>query len=1587
MANKRGAAGQQQPPSGSTQHSEELASVESELQTLKTNTTAQISGLQASLTDQQAALSSFRDEILAELRAMRTATPDLSLVKFGTLPPVIETPGLVSLLESTSDQVLPSSTTTTSTSSQPISKFDQLYQFATTQPIVTNSAGAVLNTITVSKVSPKPSTEKRNFEKGETSRGKGTGSGSEKPYTTQFFQHTPNPQVSQQFSPHYNFAYTNIPPGSFGNTSFVPANFVYPHSGPGHFTHQPGPSNTPCSSNTQLQSHRFSPQYTAATITSHIPPHAYTGPYPYSGYQPNCQQQFMSNNWDPNLPTMKQMKLEMPTFGGNDPIEWVSKVEQYFEFYQVPEDRKLAIATMHLVDRASDRWFMFKHEFPQTWSGLCDLLLREFSEHNLGDYQAALARMSQTGSVEQFMEQFTKLSRRAPGFTPENLLFFFIGGLKSSIRSDVRAQNPKTLYVACALAKIFEEKELIQRQAGRNTFVPRPTPAVAPTIPRVAPAPVQLAQLRPAPIVRAPQAGNQGGNRRMTRAEYLERRARGLCLFCDEQYRPGHNCRHGNTLMAIEIIPDEMELQGPEVNEGDVEIHHVDNPDKECDLQLHSVEDGDNVRTMQLKGEFQGKEAHVLIDSGASRNFIHPSVLRKSGVTMQEIKPLRVRVASGQIMVTSTMVEVPITLQHYSFVTSYYVLPISGCKIVLGAAWLRTLGDIVWNFERMTMKFWDQGREQSLQGNTEVDSSVVSCKAMTRTLRKEKEALLVQLNSIVSLPKPDTHTPTNSHIQNLIHKYSDVFETPTQLPPPRPRDHKIKLLPNTCPINVRPYRYPQFQKNEIEKIIQELLTNGVIRPSVSPYSSPVILVKKKDGSWRLCIDYRALNAATVKDKYPIPVVDELIDEVHGATLFTKLDLRAGYHQIRMHERDIEKTVFRTHSGHYEFLVMPFGLTNAPSTFQAVLNDALRELLRKGVLVFFDDILIYSSNLEQHLQQLEHVFKILRHHSLKVKESKCSFGVSQVEYLGHVVSGEGVSVDPAKIQAISQWPRPLTLKQLRGFLGLAGYYRKYVRNFGIIAKPLTDLLKKDAFCWNPKAEFAFEELKHALTHTPVLAYPDFSQEFVVECDASDAGIGAILSQNGHPIAFMSKALAQRHLALSVTLEHFLKQKITTPAQQKWLIKLLGYDYSISYKAGQNNVVLDALSRVPALVSLMGISSPVQGYIHDLQQSCLIDSEAAAIITQLQQGNEKKYYQWTDSHLFYKDRIFVPRIDGWRHKIISEFNDGKRHHYEAMKPPGLLQPIAIPEQAWQVISMDFIDALPKSEGKTTIWVIIDKFTKYAHFIPISHPYTAASLAKLFVHEVARLHGMPTQIISDRDPVFMSLFWEEFFKLQGTKLSKSSAYHPQSDDQTENLNRTLEQYLRCVVDTKPKEWVAALPWAEWWYNTSHHLAIDMSPFKALYGYEATSVRTYLPGSTAVAQVDKELIARDELLKVLKMNLEVAQSRMKKYYDLRHTELKLPDTARIHNVFHVSLLKKKLGTHVVVETELPPLFNTSTDTWEPEEVLQIKIVKRNNVADAQWLIKWRGKPVEEATWEFYDDLKERFPEFLLQRAATLQT
>ena len=719
------------------------------------------------------------------------------------------------------------------------------------------------------------------------------------------------------------------------------------------------------------------------------------------------------------------------------------------------------------------------------------------------------------------------------------------------------------------------------------------------------------------------------------------RREKGLCYNCDDKWNPGHRCKGGILLLIADNPETEEETRESCVDsittseEAPRDQSQLLSDDPHPHISLHALSGLPSSDTFRLSGIIKHAPITVLIDSGSTHNFLQHRIAQFLHLPTQTTTPLQVLVGNGSVLDCNQVCpNTELSIQGNPFNVTFHLLPISGADAVLGIAWLKQLGPIITDYTTFVMRFNHLGREVKLHADVAIGPEPVSTTQVKRLIRTGSTSALLHLR-ILPTHQPEPPTAHLPHpipaINNLLNRYQKLFQTPNHLPPPRDVTHRINLQPSTAPVNVRPYRYPHFQKTEIEKQVSNLLSAGLIRPSTSPYSSPVLLVKKKDGTWRLCVDFRSLNAVTVRDRFSIPTIDELLDELGQASWFSKLDLRQGFHQILMHELDIEKTAFRTHHGHYEYLVMPFGLCNAPSTFQAAMNSLLTPFLHRFATVFFDDILVYNDSLTSHILHLETIFLTLLQGQYYLKQAKCLFTQEQLEYLGHIVSGKGVAPEPSKIRAILDWPNPATVKDLRAFLGFTGFYRKFIRNYAAIAAPLTTLLCKDAFEWSLTSQAAFEALKSAITTAPVLALPNFAEDFVVETDASGAAMGAVLTQRGHPLAYFSKLFGPRMIHASTyirelhaivaavrkwrqyllgrsftiltdhkSLRELMTQVIQTPEQHYYLSKLLGYDYHIEYKAGPTNKVADALSRIPSTAGqLMLLSIPHLDFLDELR----------------------------------------------------------------------------------------------------------------------------------------------------------------------------------------------------------------------------------------------------------------------------------------------------------------------------------------------------------------------------------------------------
>ena len=437
--------------------------------------------------------------------------------------------------------------------------------------------------------------------------------------------------------------------------------------------------------------------------------------------------------------------------------------------------------------------------------------------------------------------------------------------------------------------------------------------------------------------------------------------------------------------------------------------------------------------------------------------------------------------------------------------------------VILGMDWLSRHRAIVdCRMKRVTLRTPNDDEVIFIGERSNYLSNVISAAIAREMVWKGCEAYLAYVIDTVKARPSVSDIPT-------VSDFPDVFpEELPGLPPQREIEFAIDVVRGATPASITPYRMAPLELKELKLQLQELLEKGFIRPSVSPWGAPVLFVKKKDGTLRLCIDYRQLNKLTVKNKYPLPRIDDLFDQLKGASIFSKIDLRTGYHQLKIKDVDVHKTAFRTRYGHYEFLVMPFGLKNAPAAFMDLMNRVFRPYVDQFVVVFIDDILVYSQDRESHDARLRVVLETLRKEQLYAKLSKCEFWLNEMSFLWHIVSKEGIRVDPKKIEVVVEWKPPRNVTEIRSFLGLAGYYRRFVKGFSTITAPMTRLLQKNVkYEWSEKCQRSFEKLKAFLTEAPVLTQPTCGKAYAIYSDASLNELGCVLMQEGKVVAYASR----------------------------------------------------------------------------------------------------------------------------------------------------------------------------------------------------------------------------------------------------------------------------------------------------------------------------------------------------------------------------------------------------------------------------------------------------------------------------------
>jgi hypothetical protein len=988
-------------------------------------------------------------------------------------------------------------------------------------------------------------------------------------------------------------------------------------------------------------------------------------------------------------------------------------------------------------------------------------------------------------------------------------------------------------------------------------------------------------------------------------------------------------------------------------------------------------------------------------------------------------------------------------------------------------------------------------------------------------------------------------------VNKVLSDFADVFQKMPGRLVDRGIDHVIPTEPGVKPAFRPSYRLSPSEIKEVEKQVSELLLQGLIEPSSSPYGAPVLFVQKKDGTLRMCLDYRLLNSQTIKSKYPLPRIDQLIDQLNGAKILSSLDLQSGYYQIRISPEDVPKTAFLTPFGQYQFKVMSFGLCNAPSTFQAVMNKIFRPYLNKFMCVYLDDILIYSKTLAEHEDHLKKVLQVLRENEFYVKLSKCDFEKKELKFLGHMVGADGVKVDPAKTQVVKDWPVPQNVSHVRSFLGLANYFRKFLPAYAIVTAPLIKLTRKGLVwgpdTWTPECQEAFEKVKLDLTKAPTLTTPDYSNPdnkhgFEVICDASTVGIGSVLTQHGLPIAFESRKLTDPEKNWSTgdqelwavihslkiwrcylegikftvvtdhnPLTHLQTQPNLSRRQARWAEFLQRFDFDWNYRPGRDNVA-DPLSRLPSQAVLMSISAkrvrqpnvrlrdfeagttgttaPVTEAVNGANNNATDATtnhtrarkprankmqtmpqpasdpqrDSDNILEDIQNGyNGDPWFQEEANietlefrdNLWYKGKqVVVPDIPWVRKGILHELHDapysghtgvlkttekvtrmfwwpGVRHYVKDyvkrceacqrnkssnQKPAGLLQPLPIPKRPWDSVSMDFVTGLPEMpNGHDAIIVFVDRLTKMVHLVATTTDVDAKGTAALFRDHVWKLHGLPLDIVSDRGSVFVGNFFTALLKLLNVTHNRSTAFHPQTDGQTERVNRVMEEMLRhYVMNSSQLTWELGLSAAEFAINNSYHESIGTTPFRANAGRDPRLPLTVPDHCEAPEALNFAQVLQDELHRATKC-LEAAQQRQKRYADtrrreqhfavgdeilLRTTNLKLrtagdptttikllpkwvgpfkviqrigevaykvqlPEAWRIHPVFHVSLLKPYLTDSARRLQPPTPEIIDGEAYFQIDRIVDHRLTKLGRRVTREYLIRWKDFGPEHNSWE----------------------
>ncbi|TFY55573.1 hypothetical protein EVG20_g9269, partial [Dentipellis fragilis] len=950
----------------------------------------------------------------------------------------------------------------------------------------------------------------------------------------------------------------------------------------------------------------------------------------------------------------------------------------------------------------------------------------------------------------------------------------------------------------------------------------------------------------------------------------------------------------------------------------------------------------------KLIGRITGRQldAEALLDSGAEGLVLHPRFAAQHNLTLNPLKhPFPVcNVDNSENVMDS----------YHQEKVQFFVADIGDFDIILGTDWLEEYNpEIDWLARRVDAKAfmfpnrinvwvliiifgeeaskWEQGLEcaNSYRMNSASRyhifgdlcglTSTGTYKAVCHGFR-DRDSLptfSVCVTNAQKLAERASGPVKDKSFEELVpapyRSFQDVFDKSTseRLPEHRPWDHAIDLKPEFEPKSCKVYPLSPNEQIELDSFLDDHLKKGYIRPSKSPMASPFFFVKKKDGKLRPVQDYRQLNKGTVKNEYPLPLISEIVDNLKGTRIFTKMDVRWGYNNVRIKEGDEWKAAFKTNRGLFEPLVMFFGLMNSPATFQAMMNELFKDLIDLGkVIIYMDDILIFTDTIDEHRRLVQQVLQHLHDNDLFLKPEKCSFEQASVEYLGLIVSHDKLSMDPIKVAGIADWPTPCTVKDVQSFLGFGNFYRQFIKDFSKIARPMFDLTKKEQpWDWTPPCQLAFDQLKTAFTSSPVLIMPDPTKPYLVEVDASDFATGGILSQKAednlwHPVAYLSKALsdAERNydiydkelLAIIRALEawcHYLEgcphqieiwtdhknleyfktaQKLSR-CQARWALFLTHFDFTLVHKPGvhhrpdpmsrrpdhREGVENDNMEHVlldpkflqlratrPAMVTSLGNTDLRQRIRNAKTKDIEVINALDTILRNGPRSLVKNLQEWNyeDGIVLFRGKVYVPADPQLHRDIVKMHHDspqaghpGRHKTYELVTRnywwPGMSVfihdyvdgcatcqstknqthrphvesvPNAIPTRPFQDITSDFIVDLPICEGFDSVCVVVDRFTKHVTITPCNKTITSDQTVDILIDKIYRHYGLWDRLISDRGPQYAGKVMRGVFDELHIKSALSTAYHPQTDGESERFNQEFEQYLHVFCNYRQDDWV---------------------------------------------------------------------------------------------------------------------------------------------------------------------------------------